>query len=41
MNKEQEDKEFARRTEEAWKQYERGEFVSCSKEEFFKKLEEA
>jgi AbrB family looped-hinge helix DNA binding protein len=33
-----EDLEFARRTEEAWKQYERGEFVSSTAEEFLKEL---
>jgi AbrB family looped-hinge helix DNA binding protein len=31
--------EFAKRTEEAWKRYDRGEFVSRSKEEFLKELE--
>ena len=35
-----EDLEFARRTEEAWKQIERGEYVSSSKEDFLKKLRE-
>ena len=33
------DLEFARRTEEAWKSYERGEFVSMDSEDFLKKLE--
>jgi AbrB family looped-hinge helix DNA binding protein len=32
------DLEFARRTEEAWKQIERGEYTFSSKEEFLKKL---
>lgn len=35
----QEDLEFARRTEEAWKRYDKGEFKSMSAEEFLKKLE--
>lgn len=34
-----EDLEFARRTEEAWKEYERGKFTSMPAEEFLKKLE--
>ncbi|MBI2546120.1 AbrB/MazE/SpoVT family DNA-binding domain-containing protein [Candidatus Woesearchaeota archaeon] len=34
-----EDLEFARRTEEAWKRYEKGEFISLSQEEFLKELE--
>lgn len=34
----EEDLEFARRTEEAWKQIERGEFTSYSKEEFLRSL---
>ena len=33
-----EDMEFARRTEEAWKQYDRGEFKSMSAEQFLKEL---
>lgn len=33
-----EDLEFARRTEEAWKRYEKGEFISGTVEEFKKKL---
>ena len=33
-----EDLEFARRTEEAWKRYERGEFKSKNTEEFLKDL---
>jgi len=33
-----EDLEFARRTEEAYKQIERGEYTSYAKEEFLKKL---
>lgn len=35
----QEDLEFARRTEEAWKSYERGEFKSMSADEFLNELE--
>ena len=34
-----EDLEFARRTEEAWKEIDEGKFTSYSKEEFLKKLE--
>ncbi|MEK6950013.1 MAG: AbrB/MazE/SpoVT family DNA-binding domain-containing protein [Nanoarchaeota archaeon] len=34
-----EDLEFARRTEEAWKSYERGEFKSMDSKEFLKALE--
>ena len=34
-----EDLEFARRTEEAWKAYGRGEFVSQDADEFLKDLE--
>ncbi len=33
------DLEFAKRTEEAWKSYERGEFKSDSVDSFLKKLE--
>jgi AbrB family looped-hinge helix DNA binding protein len=33
-----EDLEFARRTEEAWKSYERGEFKEVSLEEFFREI---
>ncbi len=33
-----EDLEFARRTEEAWKRYEKGEFVSMPADKFLKKL---
>ena len=33
-----EDLEFARRTEEAWKSYERGEFVSLPADKFLEKL---
>ena len=33
-----EDLEFAKRTEEAWQQIERGEYTTYSKEEFLKKL---
>ena len=35
-----EDIEFARRTEEAWKSYERGEFKSMDSSDFLKELEE-
>lgn len=35
----EEDLEFARRTEEAWKSYERGEFISMDGDEFLKELE--
>ena len=35
----EEDLEFARRTEEAWKSYDRGEFISMSGDEFEKELE--
>ena len=40
MNKSklEEDLEFAKRTEEAWKEIDRGEYTSYSKEEFLKKL---
>jgi AbrB family looped-hinge helix DNA binding protein len=34
----EEDLEFARRTEEAWKSYERGEFKSLPMDEFLKEL---
>jgi len=33
-----EDLEFAKRTEEAWKQYDKGEFTSMDAEEFLKEL---
>jgi len=33
-----EDLEFARRTEEAWKRYEKGEFIEMDADEFLKKL---
>jgi AbrB family looped-hinge helix DNA binding protein len=33
------DLEFAKRTEDAWKSYERGEFVSMDSGEFLKELE--
>ena len=33
-----EDLEFAKRTEEAWKRYEKGEFSSSSVDEFLKEL---
>lgn len=33
-----EDLEFARRTEEAWKSYEKGEFVSLPADKFLEKL---
>ena len=35
----QEDLEFARRTEEAWKKYNKGEFISMDSEDFLKELE--
>lgn len=35
----EEDLEFARRTEEAWKRYERGEFISMDAEDFIKEME--
>ncbi len=34
----EEDLEFARRTEEAWKRYEKGEFTEMSAEDFLRKL---
>ncbi len=34
----EEDLEFARKTEEAYKRHERGKFISYSKEEFLKRL---
>jgi len=34
----EEDLEFARRTEEAWKRYEKGEFVSLPANKFLEKL---
>jgi AbrB family looped-hinge helix DNA binding protein len=34
-----EDLEFAKRTEEAWKEYEKGKFISKSADEFLKALE--
>jgi len=34
-----EDLKFAKRTEEAWKKYEKGEFKSLTMEEFLKELE--
>ena len=34
-----EDLEFARRTEEAWKRYEKGQFKSMKAEEFLKEIE--
>ena len=34
-----EDKEFARRTEKAWKQYEKGKFKCMDSEDFLKELE--
>ena len=36
----EEDIEFARRTEEAYKEIERGSFVKMSKEDFLKKLDQ-
>ncbi len=35
----EEDLEFARRTEEAWKRYDKGEFISMPADEFLKELE--
>jgi len=35
----EEDLEFAKRTEEAWKSYERGEFISMDSNDFLKELE--
>lgn len=35
----EEDLEFARRTEEAWKRYERGEFIEMDFDDFIKELE--
>ncbi|MBS3104183.1 AbrB/MazE/SpoVT family DNA-binding domain-containing protein [Candidatus Woesearchaeota archaeon] len=35
----EEDLEFARRTEAAWKRYENGKFESLSKDDFLKELE--
>lgn len=34
----EEDLEFARRTEEAWKRYENGEFIQMDADEFLKRL---
>jgi len=34
----EEDLEFARKTEKAWKEYDKGKFISYSKEEFLKRL---
>lgn len=34
----QEDLEFAKRTEEAWKRYDRGEFISIDAEDFLKEI---
>ena len=34
----QEDLEFAKRTEEAWKRYDRGEFISMDAEKFRKEI---
>ena len=34
-----EDLEFARRTEEAWREFDKGNFTRYSAEEFFKRLE--
>ena len=34
----EEDLEFARRTEEAWKRYEKGEFISLSEDKFLEEL---
>jgi len=35
----EEDLEFARRTEEAWKRYDKGEFIEQDSDEFLKDLE--
>jgi len=35
----EEDLEFARRTEEAWERYDKGEFISMDSEDFLKELE--
>tara|TARA_Y100000310_G_C20567058_1_gene756016 strand:- start:351 stop:617 length:267 start_codon:yes stop_codon:yes gene_type:complete len=35
----EEDLEFARKTEEAWKKYEKGEFISMDGEDFLKEME--
>ncbi len=35
----EEDLEFAQRTEEAWKRYEKGEFIEMKAEDFLKELE--
>ena len=34
----EEDLEFAKRTEEAWKRYDKGEFISMDSKEFLKQL---
>lgn len=34
----QEDLEFARKTEEAWQRFDKGEFISISSDEFLKEL---
>ena len=34
----EEDLEFAKRTEEAWKRYEKGEFISLPKDKFLEEL---
>ena len=34
----EEDLEFARRTEEAWKRYDKGEFISLPKDKFLEEL---
>jgi AbrB family looped-hinge helix DNA binding protein len=36
----EEDLEFARRTEEAWKRYDKGEFITQDADDFLKDLEE-
>lgn len=38
MNKKDEDKEFEKRTEEAWKRHDKGEFTQMSAEDFLKKI---
>ena len=38
LSKMKEDKEFAKRTEEAWKRYEKGEFKTMDFDEFIKEM---
>ncbi len=37
-SKQKQDLEFARRTEEAWKRYEKGEFISMDFDDFIKEM---